>query len=216
MTDEELKELVASLALDHKALRESQKETDRQLSEKFAETDRQMKETNLEIKELRTAQVETDRQIKALSKNIGGLNNKFGSFTEGMALPSMSKVLTKRFHMNVIAPRVRVHKEGEDFEADVMAYANTDVNEVCLVEVKSHLKEEGIDQLLENMQRFHHFFPEHQDMKVYGILAGVDVSKDVKKKATQEGVYIALIHDDLFDLKVPAHFHPRAISAPAA
>ncbi|MBF0353089.1 MAG: hypothetical protein HQM11_18815, partial [SAR324 cluster bacterium] len=81
---------------------------------------------------------------------------------------------------------------------------------------KSHLRDDGIDQLLENMRQFHRFFPEHQDKKVYGILAGVDVSRDVKKRAAQEGVYLALIHDDLFDLKVPAHFQPRAITATLA
>ncbi|MBF0352982.1 MAG: DUF3782 domain-containing protein, partial [SAR324 cluster bacterium] len=87
MTDQELKDLVASLAQDHKALREAQQATDRQMKE-------------------------TDRRLTELSKNIGGLNNKFGSFTEGMALPSMSKVLTNRFQMNVIAPNVKVRKGG--------------------------------------------------------------------------------------------------------
>ena len=36
---------------------------------------------------------ETDRQIRELGKQIGGLGNKFGSFTEGLALPSMQKIL---------------------------------------------------------------------------------------------------------------------------
>ncbi|MGK5093332.1 hypothetical protein WDW89_15145 [Deltaproteobacteria bacterium TL4] len=45
MTDEELKELIASLAI-------SQKETDRQLNEKFAKTDMELKETSRIIKEL--------------------------------------------------------------------------------------------------------------------------------------------------------------------
>ena len=71
MTDEELKELVASLAIDRK-------ETERRMRE----TDRQMKETSQQIKA-------TERLVKELSKNIGGLNNKFGSFTEAMAFPSM-------------------------------------------------------------------------------------------------------------------------------
>ena len=43
MTDEELKALVASLAV-------AQKETDRMLSKKFAETDEQMKKTDEQIK----------------------------------------------------------------------------------------------------------------------------------------------------------------------
>ncbi|MBF0350961.1 MAG: hypothetical protein HQM11_08005, partial [SAR324 cluster bacterium] len=92
-------------------------------------------------------------------------------------LAELKKYIHACSKSNVIAPNVKVRKGGEEFEIDVMAYANTDVNAVYLVEVKSHLRDDGIDQLLENMRQFHRFFPEHQDKKVYGILAGVDVSR---------------------------------------
>ena len=88
MTDEELKTLVASLAV-------AQQETAKQMQE----TDRQMKEAASEIKEL--------------GKQIGGLGKKFGSFTEGLALPSMTKILSARFGMEVISPSVRVKKQGD-------------------------------------------------------------------------------------------------------
>ena len=119
MTDDELKELVAGLAI-------SQKETDRQLKE----TDKQL-----------------SKQMKELGKQIGGLGRKFGSFTEGLALPSMQKILQEKFNMEVISPSVRIHKDGKDIEIDVLAYANSTTNEVYVVEVKSHLREEGIFQL---------------------------------------------------------------------
>ncbi len=99
MTDNELKKLVADLAI-------SQKETDKQLRE----TDKQL-----------------SKQIKELGKQIGGLERKFGSFTEGLALPSMQN----KFNMEVISPSVRVHKNGKDIEIDVLAYANSMTNEVC-------------------------------------------------------------------------------------
>ena len=56
MTDIELKDLVASLAI-------AQKETDRQLQE----TDKQ----------LRLQLMETDKQLRELGKQIGGLGEKF-------------------------------------------------------------------------------------------------------------------------------------------
>jgi len=55
MTDQELKDLVAQLAI-------SQAETGRALRESGEETDRRMRET--------------DRQIKELGKQIGGLGDK--------------------------------------------------------------------------------------------------------------------------------------------
>ena len=50
----------------------------------------------------------TDRQLKELGRQIGGLGAKFGSFTEGLALPSMETILRQRLGMEVISPSVRV------------------------------------------------------------------------------------------------------------
>ncbi|WP_024970966.1 DUF3782 domain-containing protein, partial [Microcystis aeruginosa] len=64
-------------------------------------------------------QKETDKQLKELGKQIGGLGAKFGSFTEGLALPSMETILGQQFGMEVISPSVRVSKEGQHLEIDV-------------------------------------------------------------------------------------------------
>ncbi len=178
MTDYELKELVASLAV-------SQKETDRQLKQ-------------------------TDRQLKELGKQIGGLGRKFGSFTEGLALPSMQRILQEQFKMEIISPSVRVHKAGKDIEIDVLAYANSSVNEVYVVEVKSHLREEGISQLQEIITYFRQFFLEHKDKKLYGIIAAVDMTTEIKQRVLSLGFYAAKIKEDLFSLDIPENFIAKA------
>ena len=96
--------------------------------------------------ELTAAQKQTDRQIKELGKQIGGLGAKFGSFTEGLALPSMEKILRQRFGMEVVSPSVRVSKEGQHLEIDVLAYTNGNLNIAYIVEVKSHAREDSITQ----------------------------------------------------------------------
>ncbi len=171
MTDEELKELVASLAV---------------------------------------SQQETNRQLKELGKQIGGLGDKFGSFTEGLALPSMTKILSEKFGMEVISPSVRVSKQGEHMEIDVLAYANSEVKEAYVVEVKSHAREEAIVQLRNILERFRRFFPEHKDKAVYGILAAVDLSAELRERVLKAGFYVARIHDEVFELDVPANFKPKA------
>ena len=72
---------------------------------------------------LAVAQKETDKQFKELGVQIGGLGNKFGSFTEGMAYPSLQKLLRERFRMDVIAANVSARIDGECLELDVMASA---------------------------------------------------------------------------------------------
>jgi hypothetical protein len=178
MTDDELKALVASLAI-------AQRETDRQMAK-------------------------TDRQIKELSKQIGGLGNKFGSFTEGMAFPSMQKILREKFKMEIIAPNFQVKKNGENLELDVFAYSNGEQDEAVIVEVKSHVKEYHIDQLLNQLQRLRDFVPKHETTKIYGILAGVVIPESLQSKIINAGLYLAQVHDDQFTLKVPQDFVAKA------
>ena len=170
---------------------QAQKETDN----KFRETDRQIKESG--------------KQIKELGKQIGGLGKKFGSFTEGLALPSMETILRERFGMEIISPSVRASKQGQHLEIDVLAYANGDINTAYIVEVKSHAREEAIDQLKTLLERFRAFFPEHDHKKLYGILAAVDLPFGVRERILKEGLYVARIHDEVFEMDTPSEFQPK-------
>jgi hypothetical protein len=190
----------------------AQKETDKQLkevSQQQKETELLLKEVSQQQKENAQQQKETDKQLKELGKQIGGLGAKFGSFTEGLALPSMETILGQQFGMEVISPSVRVSKEGQHLEIDVLAYSNGELNTAYIVEVKSHVRQEDITQLKSILQRFRRFFPEHKDKKLYGILAAVDLSPELREKILQEGLYVARIHDQVFELDIPDNFSPQ-------
>ncbi|WP_204369083.1 hypothetical protein [Methylocucumis oryzae] len=118
-------------------------------------TDDELKEL---VASLAVTQKETDRQLKELGKQIGGLGEKFGGFTEGMAFPSMTKILTEQFGMEIVTPRMKVKKGGDTLELDVFAYANSERNEAFIVEVKSHLQPEALTQLRTILTRFRQFF----------------------------------------------------------
>ncbi|MBE9243446.1 MAG: DUF3782 domain-containing protein [Microcystis flos-aquae TF09] len=197
-TSEDVWRLLAELATAQAELTAAQAE----LTAAQKETDRQQKETE-------RRQQETDRQLRELGKQIGGLGAKFGSFTEGLALPSMETILRQRFGMEVVSPSVRVSKDGKHLEIDVLAYTNGELNTAYIVEVKSHAREESITQLKSILQRFRSFFPEHKDKKLYGILAAVHVSPELREKILQEGFYVARIHDQVFELDIPDNFQPR-------
>jgi hypothetical protein len=190
----------------------AQKETDRQLkevSQQQKETELLLKEVSQQQKENAQQQKKTDKQLKELGKQIGGLGAKFGSFTEGLALPSMETILRQRFGMEVISPSVRVSKEGQHLEIDVLAYTNGELNTAYIVEVKSHARQEDITQLKSILPRFRRFFPEHKDKKLYGILAAVDLSPELREKILQEGLYVARIHDQVFELDIPDNFQAQ-------
>ena len=205
-TSEDVWQLLAELAT-------AQKETDlllKEVSQQQKETDLLFKEVSQQQKENAEQQKATDRQLKELGKQIGGLGAKFGSFTEGLALPSMETILGQQFGMEVISPSVRVSKGGQHMEIDVLAYANGELNTAYIVEVKSHAREDSITQLKSILQRFRNFFPEHKNKRLYGILASVDLSNELREKILQEGLYVARIHDQVFELDIPNNFQAQS------
>jgi hypothetical protein len=207
-TDRQLKETDKQL----KEVSQQQKETElllKEVSQQQKENAQQQKETDRQLQENAQQLKETDKQLKELGKQIGGLAAKFGSFTEGLALPSMETILRQRFGMEVVSPSVRASKEGQHLEIDVLAYTNGELNTAYIVEVKSHAREESITQLKSILQRFRRFFPEHKDKKLYGILAAVDLSPELREKILQEGLYVARIHDQVFELDIPDNFQPQ-------
>ena len=205
-TSEDVWQLLAELAT-------AQKETDlllKEVSQQQKETDLLFKEVSQQQKENAEQQKATDRQLKELGKQIGGLGAKFGSFTEGLALPSIETILGQQFGMEVISPSVRVSKGGQHMEIDVLAYANGELNTAYIVEVKSHAREDSITQLKSILQRFRNFFPEHKNKRLYGILASVDLSNELREKILQEGLYVARIHDQVFELDIPNNFQAQS------
>ncbi len=199
----------ASLERTNAALELSRQEFDRRMAESRAEAEQRATEAAQRAAEADKRMAEFDKQMKELGKQIGGLGAKFGSFTEGLALPSMTKILGERFGMEVISPSIRVRKGKDNVEVDVLAYSNGEINAAYVVEVKSHAKQESIDQLKSILNNFRRFFPEHSNKRVYGILAAVDIPQTLKDKALQEGLYVARISDDTFAMDTPNDFQPK-------
>ncbi len=148
-------------------------------------------------------------QFKELGQQIGGLGRKFGGFTEGMAFPSMDRILRERFGMDVVGMRLKSQLNGKWMELDVMAYS-TVTDDVYIVEVKSYLKEGAIEQMLKKMEQFSTFYPAQRGKKLYGILAAVDVDNEAVRQALSEGFYMARIINETFELVTPQDFEPRA------
>lgn len=173
-------------------------------------------ETDNSFEEIRRILADTARITKQNAKLIGDIGNKFGSFTEGMAFPSMERLLRKRFGMTTVTTRYKAQRGGETMEIDVLGLANGDLNAVVAVEVKSHLKERDVEQTVRMLGRFSDFFPEHKGKKLYGILAYVDGSEETRQQAVRAGLYTARIHDEVSDLLPDNGFTPRDFSQASA
>ena len=188
----------------------SQKETDA----KFKETDAQFKETRAQIKETDAmlsskfketdAQFkETDRKLKAIGKNLGNIGERFGSFTEGLAYPSMRKILREQYGIdNTVANIVKDFPNGNQIEFDAFGYTNGTVNNAVVVEVKTHLQSKHIYEFKKELFDFKTNFPEFKDKHLYGILVTARiVSKELKNEIFENGLHLAIVNDDVFNFK---------------
>ena len=213
MSDKELKDLVASLAVAHREIAVAQKETARQMEEsnRRVEATQQEMARQMEVsqKELAASRKEVDKQIKQTQKQLGELGNKWGTFTEGMAMASLERILFETFKIPTTSQRVKKRMNGESIEMDAFGYENSTVNTAVVVEIKSHLRDDSVEQIERIMEDFPRFFPDHADKKLYGIIACVHAPDNIKNLLRKKGIYLAVLHDDIFELHDFKNFTPK-------
>ena len=186
MSTSELQEIVADLARSTKELRLSQSETDRQLKE-------------------------TDRQLKELGKQVGNIGNKFGSFTEGMASKSVGKILRDQFGMETVG-YVKIAKQGRHEEYDLLGYSNGSVNKGIVVEIKSKLETNVLEQMERKMREVFDWLPEHRGKTFEGMIAYVHAERayedELREKIIEKGWHLVSMGEETFQAEDPKGFVP--------
>ncbi len=181
-------------------------ENNQAIREMREESQRQWQESHQEIIASRR---ETDRLITDLNRRLGEIGNALGVYTESMFRPSLKRILRQRFGMTIITAPQRFYIDDGDYEVDIVGHAGAASDEVYLAEIKSQLREDGINQILRHLQRFPRAFPEHRGKKLFGILAAVTISENMRSQALKQGLYLATAKDDIFELSTPDDFVPR-------
>jgi len=127
----------------------------------FKETDRKFKET--------------DKKIAEVSRTVAALTGKWGRFVEGLIAPGTISMFKERgIEVEKIYQRVKAHKDGREIEIDILA-----INKeyAVLIEAKSTLGIEDVNEHIERLKAFKKFFPEYSDRKVIGAVAGIVIEE---------------------------------------
>ena len=195
MTDQELKDLVAGLAVKSDRL-------DAQLATSQAKSEQQMVE-------LRTAQAaaqaevaETSRVIKEVGRRMGAMASNQGDVAEEFFYntlfdkPEVGNIRFDRVLKNIVGG-----KPGRQAEFDVVMHNGSSMA-VIEVKYKAHLND--IEQVQRQMQRYRDMFPEYKDYKLYGGLAGFSVPDDVAASAREQGLFVLKRKGDLMEAQTEA------------
>jgi len=160
----------------------------------FQATDRQFKETS--------------RELKEIGKRVDGLSSKWGRFVEGLLVPAVKRLFNERgIAVEKVTQRVKIHKNGDTIEIDIMVINR---EYVVLVEAKSTLSVENVNEHLEKIARFKSFFPEYADRKVLGAVAGIVIDESADRYAYKSGLFVIGQSGETVKILNDKKFVPRA------
>jgi len=156
----------------------------------FRETDLKMQETDRQLKENARQQKETDRQIKAMSKKIGELGNRLGEFVEAFVEPSIVRLFQERgVDITAVMRDVKAKNPKLNLAMEIDLFA-INGDSCVLVEVKSNLSIDDVNEHLERMDKFKTLFPIYKDYKVLGAITGMVIPENVARYAYKKGFFV--------------------------
>ncbi|EFA68287.1 hypothetical protein [Cylindrospermopsis raciborskii] len=211
-------------------LREQSQETERFLREQSQETDRKFQETERLLREqsqetdrkfqeterlLREQSQETDRKFqetdrllreesKRVNNQIGQLGNRLGEFVESQVRPAAVKLFQERgIAVKEIASNTYIQTGKEGLEIDLLVINSSDI---ILIEAKSKVSEDDVNEHLERLSKFKRFFPRYESYRVLGAVAGMVIPLDVSRYAYRKGLFVigqsgdnlVILNDDKF------------------
>lgn len=218
-TADDVWRLLAELAEAQKETQQMFQETDRRFQEtdrRFQETDRKFQESDRKIQESRQELgrviAETRRDMaesnRQLNQQLGALGGKWGLFVENMVAPACKTLFLDRgIPVHRVSQRVQVIRDGDTMEVDVLVQNQ---NHVLAVEVRSSLSVDDIKEFVEDLQRFHQFFPEHADRQLYGAVAGIAFDQGADRYAYRQGLFVLAQSGETMQILNDATFEPRA------
>jgi len=167
MTDQELKDLVASFAEDRKNIAALQKD-------------------------IATLQKETDRQLKENARQIGGISNSNGDFAEEFFYNSLEKTMTfAGIHFDSIdnnLARKKTMPDKTEIKAQFdIALLNGD--SIALIEAKYKADLEDVEEMVEKkVPNFKFLYPEYATRKLYLGIGSLVLKDRVVQEAKKLGI----------------------------
>ena len=121
-------------------------------------------------------------------------------------MPSLNKILLENFNCKEVLENYKYKNNGDILEIDMLGIAE---KASYIIEIKSHLRDEAIEQIKSEAVQFKKFSKYSEDRKVYCMLAATHYKEEERKQILNEGVYFISISEDIAKLKVPKNFKPK-------
>ncbi|MCA2506710.1 MAG: DUF3782 domain-containing protein [Microcystis sp. M54BS1] len=176
-----------------------------------AELERQAAEAKLESErraaEAERSMAELKRTVERTSKAVDSLTTRWGRFVEELVEPAVLRLFQEKgIDIKEIYPRARVKRQGIAMEIDILGVDDTDL---VVVECKSRLSQDDVDEFIEKLTRFKIAFPHYQNYRAYGAVAGIEINKGVDRYAYKKGLFVIKPSGDTVAIINDADFQPN-------
>ena len=148
--------------------------------------------------------VKLEKTVDRTSKAVEALTTRWGRFVEELVEPAVLRLFQEKgIDVKEVHPRARTKRQGFAMEIDILA---VDVTELVLVECKSRLSKDDVDEFVEKLSRFKDSFPHYDNYKAYGAVAGIEINEGIDRYAYRQGLFVikpsgdgvAIANDDDF------------------
>jgi hypothetical protein len=196
MTDDELKALVASLAV-------SQDRTDEQMKlNAIAQkaTDEQIKATDEQMK--RNDKMLTEK-LDRMGITLGNIGKNQGDVAEEFFFQSLIKDNhLGKIRFDDVVKNMEKHRGKIQEEYDLVM---TNGDAIAVVEVKYKAHTQDLDKLDRKMKHFKQLFPIYKAFKQYGAIAAFHINDDAKEEALRRGYFVLQRSGDLVHTESGEH-----------
>ena len=212
MTDQELKDLVASLAISQaktdeqinneakeiKALRQFQQEVTQQMRE----TDKQMKETDKQIKETSKKVDDTTATIKSIGIQLGNIGKNQGAVAEEFFVNSLSSSLTVGgIEYDELNKNMHKRTKKAQGEFDIVLINGKDI---AIIEIKYKAHNDDLEDLIDRKYaNFKLLYPQYANYTHHLGLASFYIDEDLKQKALKNNVFILQRKGEIIESFLP-------------
>ena len=192
MTDQELKDLVANLAVSQAQTQAEVAETSRVIKEIGVRMDAESAETSRVIKEIGVRMdaesAETSRVIKEVGRRMGSMASNQGDVAEEFFYNTLfDKPEVGGIRFDRVLKNIGGGKPGHQAQFDVVMHNGSSM---AIVEVKYKAHTNDIEQVERQLERYRDIFPEYKDYKLFGGIAAFSMPDDVVSAAQEKGLFV--------------------------
>lgn len=173
MTDQELRDLVASLAVNS------------------AKTDAQIAKTDEKL-------AATSAKLDRVAEMLGGISSSQGAVAEEFFSNSLAaKPQIGGIVFDSVTPNLMFKSKREHSEFDIVL---TNGKSVALIEVKYKAHLNDLDQAQAKIDSYRKWRPEHKDFSIFAGLASFSVPPEVVEQAHERGIFVLQRTGDVLEI----------------